>query len=251
MINPNDITTVRVGELPSSPISLTDNIAHEVGTELKRATVQELSDFLALTLGSVSGVGFRAVNIVDGQTLPVTTQQEFILVGKGTFYNQAGGSTLVCTEELNAIVSNGSYWFIGVEIPIDYTLTGLTQFIRAGFTNTFPSENTIYETLLNYYTKTEVDGFISNLSKVKTIRFNGSGQTYNLPNGATAIKSWINDAVQHLEQTGFETDLNTFTQDGIKVTFKKTITTNQRIYIDYQLSIPIKIFNNTFNSIFG
>lgn len=70
-------------------------------------------------------------------------------------------------------------------------------------------------------------------TQVDSIRFAGAGQTYNLPIGATAIKGWINDGVQHLEQVGFETDLNTITQAGIAVTFKKIITTNQRIIIDY------------------
>lgn len=66
-------------------------------------------------------------------------------------------------------------------------------------------------------------------------RYAGNGQTYELPVDAIATKGWINDAVQHLEQVGFESDLNTFTQSGKFVTFKKTITTGQRIYIDYYL----------------
>lgn len=65
------------------------------------------------------------------------------------------------------------------------------------------------------------------------LRFAGSGQDYTIPVGAIAIKGWINDGVQHLEQTGFESDLNTFTQVDKTVTFKKTITAGQRIIIDY------------------
>lgn len=45
-INPNDITTIRVGELTPAPFSLTDNIPHEVGTDLTRGTIQELIDFI-------------------------------------------------------------------------------------------------------------------------------------------------------------------------------------------------------------
>ena len=44
MINPDLITTVRVGELPPEPFSLTDLIPHEVGTDLKQGTIQQLLD---------------------------------------------------------------------------------------------------------------------------------------------------------------------------------------------------------------
>jgi len=45
-IDPNLITTVQVGDLPPNPISLTDNIVHEVAGILSRATVEELVAFL-------------------------------------------------------------------------------------------------------------------------------------------------------------------------------------------------------------
>jgi hypothetical protein len=70
---------------------------------------------------------------------------------------------------------------------------------------------------------------------IECIRFAGLGQVYELPINAVAIKGYINDGVQHLEKIGFETDLNTFTQDGIEVTFKKTILTGQRIIIYYYI----------------
>jgi len=148
MIDPNAVSTIRVGELSPEPFSLTDNVPHEVGTELKRGTIEDLATFISAFIGSTDGVGFRAISVTDGQTLPTTTQQEFILVGKGTYYNVVGGSTIICTEELNAIVSNGSYWFIGVEIPINVELAGITQFIRDGFINTTPSEDAVYEALV-------------------------------------------------------------------------------------------------------
>lgn len=52
-INPNDITTIRVGELPSAAFSLTDKIPHEVGTDLKRGTIQELIDFITPFIGAI------------------------------------------------------------------------------------------------------------------------------------------------------------------------------------------------------
>jgi len=72
-------------------------------------------------------------------------------------------------------------------------------------------------------------------TQVTSLRFAGSGQGYTIPTGATALKGWINDAPQHKEMTGFESDLNTFTQSGAIVTFKKTITAGQRIIIDFYL----------------
>lgn len=51
-INPNDITTIRVGELAAALPNLTDNIPHEIGTDLFRCTIQELIDLLNLNLGA-------------------------------------------------------------------------------------------------------------------------------------------------------------------------------------------------------
>ena len=147
MIDPLEISTIRVGQLPSASISLTDNIPHEVGSKLHRATIEELSVFIATYIGTVGGVGFRPVTVTDGQTLPTTTQKEWILVGKGTFYNVNGGTTIVTTEELNAIMSDGSIWSLGVEIPIVAELIGIVQTIRESFTTTAPSEDAVFKAL--------------------------------------------------------------------------------------------------------
>ena len=147
MIDPTEITTIRVGELPVALFNLTDNVPHEVGQDLKKGTIEDLAIFIGSYIGASDGVGFRAISVTDGQTLPTTTNQEFILVGKGTYYNVSGGATLVLTEELNAIVSNGSFWFIGVEIPVNVELAGITQFIRDGFTTTTPSENAVFDAM--------------------------------------------------------------------------------------------------------
>lgn len=52
MIDPNLITTVRVGELPISSVSLSSKIAHEVGTDLHQATIQDLVNFLQPYIGT-------------------------------------------------------------------------------------------------------------------------------------------------------------------------------------------------------
>ena len=46
-IDPNLITTVRVGELPPAAFSLTDKIPHEVGVDLKHGTIQDLVTFMS------------------------------------------------------------------------------------------------------------------------------------------------------------------------------------------------------------
>ena len=68
-----------------------------------------------------------------------------------------------------------------------------------------------------------------------SIRISGLGQTYEIPENAVVIRGWINDAPQHIENIGFKSDLNTITQAGTTITFKKTITTGQRIIIDYYI----------------
>jgi hypothetical protein len=110
-----DYTSIKVGQLPTEEISGSDFIPHEVNGLLKKATITDLAAFI----GANDAVGFRAVSVENGGTLPTTDTQEFILVGPGTYNNVGGGSTITVTEELNALVSNGTYWFVGVEIPID------------------------------------------------------------------------------------------------------------------------------------
>lgn len=160
MITPGDITTVSVGQLPSSPFNLSDELPHEVGTDLNRGTVQNLADVIGAYLGTSSGVGFRAVQVNDGEMLPATTQQEFILVGKGTFFNVGGGPEITTTEELNALVSNGTYWFIGVEIDVSVALSDhITQQIRTGFLNTTPSEDAVFNALADKVNSADLNNF--------------------------------------------------------------------------------------------
>lgn len=65
MIDPNLITTIRVGELPPVDLSLTSVIPHEVGTDLKKGTIQQLLDLLRPLVGKLQ------YEIVE---LDVTTQ---------------------------------------------------------------------------------------------------------------------------------------------------------------------------------
>jgi len=118
-IDPTTTTTVKVGELPGAAFNTTDLVPHEVGGFLKKGTLQDLATFIGSIIDAEGAIGFRAVQVSDGQTLPATDEQEFILVGPGTFPNVGGGPTITTTGSLNALVSNGVFWFIGVEIPIE------------------------------------------------------------------------------------------------------------------------------------
>ena len=159
MIDPQIVTTVKVGDLPSEPFLGSDLIPHEVNGNLKKGTITDFATFLATIIGSSDAVGFRPVKIVDGQTLPSVTpnKKEFILVGKGTFQNVGGGLPITTTEELNALVTSGVSWSIGVEIPIQVESDGTaivpdtykSDIIYTGATITVPSGVKIRNIYLN------------------------------------------------------------------------------------------------------
>ena len=157
MIDPQIVTTVKVGELASEPFLGSDLIPHEVNGNLKKGTITDFATFLATIIGSSDAVGFRPVTIVDGQTLPSVTpnKNEFILVGKGTFQNVGGGLPITTTAELNALVTSGVSWSIGVEIPIQVESDGTAidtykaDIIYSGATITVPSGVKIRNVYLN------------------------------------------------------------------------------------------------------
>jgi hypothetical protein len=118
-INPADITTVRVDQLASDPITLTSLLPHQVGTDLKQDTVQALVDLVATAIGAGSGVGYLPISVTDGQQLPsVPSDPSFFLCGAGTYLNINGFPNVICTGELNAVMSLTDHWELAVEIPI-------------------------------------------------------------------------------------------------------------------------------------
>ena len=157
MIDPQIVTTVKVGDLPSEPFLGSDLVPHEVNGNLKKGTITDFATFLATIIGSSDAVGFRPVTIVDGQTLPSVTpnKNEFILVGKGTFQNVGGGLPITTTAELNALVTSGVSWSIGVEIPIQIESDGTsidtykTDSMYTGATIKVPSGVKIRNVYLN------------------------------------------------------------------------------------------------------
>jgi hypothetical protein len=118
-INPELITTIRVDQLPDETLNLTNLFPHTVGTELKSATIQELVDLVATSIGVSGGVGYLPISVTDGQQLPnVPESPGFFLCGAGTFLNINGFPNIICTDELNAVMSLTDHWQLAVGIPI-------------------------------------------------------------------------------------------------------------------------------------
>jgi len=86
----------------------------------------------------------------------------------------------------------------------------------------------------------ESDAFIVGKPDLSTLgifskRYAGSGQDYTLPTGATVFQAFVNEYPHFPEEAGFESDLNTFTQSGVTLTFKETIESGSRIRILYTI----------------
>tara|TARA_R110000822_G_scaffold76214_4_gene183177 strand:+ start:4534 stop:5094 length:561 start_codon:yes stop_codon:yes gene_type:complete len=59
-LDPALLSSTRIGQLAPADFSLTDNLAHEVGTELKRGTVQQL---VALVAPLVTALQFQVIEL--------------------------------------------------------------------------------------------------------------------------------------------------------------------------------------------
>lgn len=223
MIDPNTITTIQVNQLIEDIFGLNDNIPHEVNGVLKRGKISDFATFLGGVIGSSSALAFLPINVVDGQTLPNTTTNEWFLAGKGTYHQTGGYSDIVCTKDVNAIVGNSLFWSLGVEVDIPPPKAMISQSITQGVVNYSPSEDAVYSFGL------------TKISSIASKRFAGLGQTYTLPTGAIGVTAYIDGYIQYLEDPLFTADLNTFTQTGNDVTFKTTIETGSQILIQYYL----------------
>ena len=132
-INPDDITTLRVDQLGFDPITSTSLLPHQVGTDLKQDTVQNLIDLVATAIGAGSGVGYLAISVTDGQQLPdVPENPSFFLCGAGTYLNVGGFPDVVCTQQLNAVMSLADHWELAVGINIPSFLPTLQQVTTVG-----------------------------------------------------------------------------------------------------------------------
>jgi hypothetical protein len=201
-----DYTSIKVGQLPSATIAGTNLIPHEVDGLLKKATITDLAAFISAN----GAVGFRAVSVANGGTLPSTTQQEFILVGPGTYNNVGGGSPVTVTEELNALVSNGTFWFIGVQIPIESAAGGTANW--GGITGTL-SAQTDLQTALNNKQNSSADlSSIAGLTGTSGLLRKTAANTYSLDTNSYALDSSLSGYLPltggTLESSGSTNTLN-------------------------------------------
>lgn len=259
MIDPNEITTARVGELTPSPFELSDNIPHETGETLLRGTVQQLADTIGDYLGVVSGSSYNNTVVPDGGTLPDTTTKEWLFVGKGTFHNVGGQPDIITTEELNILSSNGTYWSLAVEIPIDVELAGITQNIRSGYTQTVPSEDAVFKrfaeiiTIINSLTSSNIlneslasgttvtdalnnlNSFSGGLAFIDYPRLEEATNEFIIPTGKTAKFAVVNYGANYFPETvNNYGELNTFIQADDSVSFGETLAVGNYVVIFYQ-----------------
>ena len=126
-INPENITTVRVDQLNNLGLTLESLFPHTVGTELTSSPISDLVTLVANAIESTEALGFLPISVTDGQQLPdIPTNPGFFLAGAGTYLNVNGFPDLVCTENLNVIMTVDDHWEIAVQIAVN-PLTGSVQ----------------------------------------------------------------------------------------------------------------------------
>ena len=112
MINPDLITTVRVGELAPEPFLLTDLIPHEVGTDLKSGTVQQLLDLLRPLVGKLQ----YEVITLDVTTQYITDNFDSTGLGKNLCFGFAicnGNNGTKNRDGRTGIAYGANYSFVG------------------------------------------------------------------------------------------------------------------------------------------
>lgn len=126
-INPENISTIRVDQLVNLGVTLESLFPHTVGTELTSSPISDLVTLVANAIESTEALGFLPISVTDGQQLPdVPTTPGFFLAGAGTYLNVNGFPNLVCTENLNVIMTVDDHWEIAVQIAVN-PLTGSVQ----------------------------------------------------------------------------------------------------------------------------
>lgn len=199
-INPDNITTIRVDQLPEDTLNLTNDFAHSNGTELKKATIQSLVDLVSTAIGSSSGVGYLAISVTDGQQLPdVPTEAGFFLAGAGTYLNINGYPDVICTENLNAIMSLTDHWELAVEIPIN-PLSGTVQSVTGSAVDNTDPLNPVINTTGGGGAVDSVNGQTGVVTLGLTEILTESATATDLP-----VKLEDSSLNTYVEYTGFDT----------------------------------------------
>lgn len=210
MIDPNAINTIRVGQLVEAVFSGTDNIPHEVGTDLRRGTIADLATYVAGVIESTGGLAFLPISVTDGQELPPTTANEWFLAGKGTYTQTGGYPDIICVEGLNVIIGNGVNWSLGVGVPIivDPPAAMISQTVTEGVTNYSPSEDAVYTHSLG---KENISNKVSEIINYSEVLYPNEKATHN----ALDLKLNISDLPTNL--TLYPTNVASDVVDYVKL----------------------------------
>ncbi|WP_256013105.1 hypothetical protein [Desertivirga xinjiangensis] len=106
-----ELIFVKDGEDVKMKVSLID------GARFSETEYSSLSKVEIRELILNGAVGFNPTVVGSGGTLPATTTKEFMFVGPGTF-NKPGGGTIVTTENLNVLSSDGATWVLSKSVPV-------------------------------------------------------------------------------------------------------------------------------------
>lgn len=208
-INPEEITTVRVDQLANVGLTLESLFPHTVGTELTSSSIQDLATLVATTIETLNGFGFLPVSVTDGQTLPaIPTNPSFILVGSGTYTNLNGFPDIICTENLNALMTLTDHWEIAVEIPIN-PLTGSVQSVTgSAVDNTDPLNPVV-----------NLDSAVTSVNGL-TGAVVLDGTNIEVTDPTTSTEATLNDALQNIldNSVGATPDLQAVTDVGNTIT---------------------------------
>ena len=254
-INPEEISTIRIDQLPNEPITLSSKIAHSIGTELKQGTINELVNLISTAIGTTDAVGFYPLSVTDGQQLPsVPENSSFFLCGAGTYLNINGYSNVVCTGELNVVMSLSDHWELAVEIPIVAEL-GVQSVTGSAVDNTDP-QNPVINTSITSVSFIDLTDAPSNYSgqagkvvKVKSsedgLEFDAGGGSgsqdidQTLANGSVATDKTITliqtpDDIYDVLKTEFMPGATRHTSKevGSSITYESTVTAYSLDFFD-------------------
>lgn len=206
-INPDNITTIRVDQLANLGVTLESLFPHTVGTELTSSPISDLVTLVANAIETTEALGFLPISVTDGQQLPdIPATPGFFLAGAGTYLNVNGFPDLVCTENLNVIMTVDDHWEIAVQIAVN-PLTGSVQSVTgSAVDNTDPLNPVI------------------NLSSAVT-SVNGltgavvlDGDNIDVTDPTTSTDGTLNDALANIYASGGTPDLQEVTNAGATTT---------------------------------
>lgn len=151
----------------------------------------------------------------DGQVLRVNESQQKLetFAMPDVSYLSKFPTPLVAGMMLKVNSTASNYEFVNA-------LNVITQEIRSGYTETTPSEDTIFNAL-----STIASSITGALEFVDFGRLESDQQDFLIPTGKTAKWAIMNGAIYVLETENNTDQTNTFTQSGISVRTKETLVT--------------------------